>query len=62
MSLRADTENDPIALNSDIEQSLDEAKRKLNLAIEALKDISVWAKDLDEAKGIANFILHRLEN
>lgn len=60
MSLKYDENNDPEVLNSDIEQSLVNAEQKLKLAVEALKDILVWSENLDQAKGIAKYILAQL--
>jgi hypothetical protein len=62
ISLKYDENNDPEILNSDIQQFFDLVQGSLKLAIEALRDILIWAKDLEEAKGIAKFILSRLEN
>ena len=60
MSLKYDENNDPEVLNSDTEQSLVNAEQKLKLAVEALKDILVWSENLDQAKGIAKYILAQL--
>lgn len=62
MNLKADIENDPVVLNSDVEQSLEIIQSDLKLAIEALRDIQIWAEDLEQAKGIAKYILSRLEH
>lgn len=62
MSLKTDVENDPLVLNSDIEQSLELVQSDLKLAIEALKDILIWSEDLEQAKGIAKYILSKLEH
>ena len=60
MNLKYDENNNPEVLNSDIEQSLSDTERKLKLAIDALKDILVWSENLDQAKGIAKYILAQL--
>jgi hypothetical protein len=61
MSLKYDPKNDPIVLNSDIEQSLEEEKKKLKLAITAFKDILNWSENLEDAKGLARYILSIIE-
>lgn len=62
MSLKADVENDPIVLNSDILQSQEIAESDLKLAVEALQDVLILAEDLEQAKGIAKYILSKLDH
>ena len=103
MSLKANPEKDPIILNSDCDQSLEELnlkiiqlekenknlkyegsmdykdmrsfqekfinsdqslrdqKEKLNIAIMALKDISIWCEDLYDARAVARYCLEKIE-
>jgi len=62
MSLKYDPKNDPIVLNSDIEQTLEEEKKKLQFAITALKDISIWSNNLEDAKELAKYTLSIIQS
>ena len=62
MNLKADPENNPIVLNSDIEQSLETKLSDLEFAIVTLKDIIRYCNDLTEAKALSKYALSRLEH
>lgn len=60
MNLIADPENDPIVLDSDLEQTLQDNDVKLKLAITTLKDIYIWCDNLHDAKAVAKYCLSKI--
>ena len=60
MNLIADPENDPVVLDSDLEQTLQDKDVKLKFAITTLKDIYIWCDSLDDVKAVAKYCLYKI--